>query len=150
MAIKRMDHVGIVVEDLKAAVAFFEALGMELEGEATVEGEWADRLTALEGLRSDIAMLRVPDGEGRVELSVIHSPSATAGPPQEPVSTPGIPRLTFVVDSVEDSIAGLRPHGGDVVGELVRYEDVLLYAYVRGPANVIVGLVEYLDPARTL
>lgn len=143
MAIKRMDHVGIVVDDLKAAIAFFEALGMELEGVATVEGAWADRLTALEGLRSDIAMLRTPDGSSRVELSVIHTPPATGGAPAAPVSTPGIPRLTFVVDSVEATLAQLRPHDIELVGETVQYEDQLLYTYVRGPAGVIIGLVEY-------
>ncbi|SDD75236.1 VOC family protein [Glycomyces harbinensis] len=145
MTLKRMDHVGIVVEDLAAAVAFFTELGMELEGEATVEGEWADRLTALDGLRSDIAMLRTPDGNGRVELSVIHSPEATGRAPWEPVSTPGIPRLTFVVDGVDDTVERLRSHGAELVGDTAQYEELLRYAYVRGPAGVIVGLVEYFD-----
>lgn len=144
MAIKRMDHVGIVVEDLKAAIAFFEALGMELEGEAKVEGAWADRLTALEGLRSDIAMLRTADG-ARIELSTIDSPPAVGRAPWEPVSTPGIPRITFVVDDVEATIDQLRPHGAELVGETVQYQDMLLYTYVRGPAGVIIGLVEYFN-----
>lgn len=145
MAIKRMDHVGIVVEDLEAAVAFFEALGMEPEGEATVEGEWADKVTGLEGLRSDIAMLRTPDGHSRVELSVIHTPPATGRAPREPANTPGIPRITFVVDSLEDTLGRLRPHGADLLGDIGQYEDALLYGYVRGPAGVIIGLVEYFD-----
>jgi catechol 2,3-dioxygenase-like lactoylglutathione lyase family enzyme len=144
MALKRLDHTGIVVDDLPAAIAFFVELGMELEGQATVEGEWADRLTALDGLRSDIAMLRTPDGRGRVELSVIHSPAATGAAPWEPVSTPGIPRLTFVVDGLDDAVERLRPHGAELVGEIAQYEDLLRYAYLRGPAGVIVGLVEEL------
>jgi catechol 2,3-dioxygenase-like lactoylglutathione lyase family enzyme len=144
MALQRLDHTGIVVEDLETAIAFFVELGMELEGQATVEGEWADRLTALEGLRSDIAMLRTPDGNGRVELSTIHTPPATGRAPWAPVSTPGIPRLTFVVDGLDDVLQSLRPHGAELVGELVQYEDMLRYAYVRGPAGVIIGLVEYL------
>jgi catechol 2,3-dioxygenase-like lactoylglutathione lyase family enzyme len=144
MGLLRLDHTGIVVEDLEAAVAFFTELGMEVEGRATVEGEWADRLTALDGLRSDIAMLRTPDGSGRIELSTILHPTATARAPWEPVSTPGIPRVTFVVEGLDDVIEGLRAHGGRLEGEVVRYEDALRYGYVRGPAGVIVGLVEYL------
>jgi catechol 2,3-dioxygenase-like lactoylglutathione lyase family enzyme len=144
MAIKRMDHVGIVVEDLAAAIAFFTELGMELEGQGPVEGAWADRLTGLEGLRADIAMLRTPDGHSRVEVSTIHSPAATGTAPWEPVSTPGIPRLTFVVDSVDDVFARLRPHGAELVGEIAQYEDIYRYGYARGPAGVIIGLVEEL------
>ncbi|GAA2301730.1 VOC family protein [Glycomyces scopariae] len=145
MAIKRFDHTGIVVEDLPAAIAFFVELGMEFEGQATVEGGWADKLIGLEGVRSDIAMLKTPDGHGRVEVSRIHTPAATGSAPWEPVNTPGIPRLTFVVDDVDDSFARLRPHGAVLVGEVARYEDVYKYAYVRGPAGVIVGLVEELS-----
>jgi catechol 2,3-dioxygenase-like lactoylglutathione lyase family enzyme len=144
MALKRLDHTGIVVEDLPAAIAFFVELGMELEGQATVEGEWADRLIALEGVRADIAMLRTPDGHGRVEVSTIHTPPATGRAPWEPVSTPGIPRLTFVVDSVDGVFESLRPHGAELVGEVTQYEDIYRYAYVRGPAGVIIGLVEEL------
>jgi catechol 2,3-dioxygenase-like lactoylglutathione lyase family enzyme len=145
MGLKRLDHTGIVVEDLEAAIAFFTELGMEPEGRATVEGDWADRLTALDGLRSDIAMLRTPDGHGRIELSTIQSPPTTASAPWEPVSTPGIPRITFVVDGLDDVIENLRPHGGKLEGEVVQYEDMLRYGYVRGPAGVIIGLVEYLN-----
>lgn len=144
MALKRMDHVGIVVEDLPAAIEFFVALGMELVGQAPVGGEWADKLTALEGLSADIAMLRTPDGHGQVELSTIHHPKAANPAPWEPVSTPGIPRLTFVVDNVDEAFDQLRPHGGALVGEVAQYEDMLRYAYVRGPAGVIVGLVQEL------
>lgn len=140
----RMDHVGVVVEDLAAAVAFFVELGLELEGEAEVGGEWADQLIGLDGVRADIAMLRTPEGHGRVELSTFRSPVAANGAPREPVNTPGIPRLTFVIDSVDDALDRLRPHGAELVGELAQYEDIYRYAYVRGPANVIIGLVEEL------
>ncbi|WP_205325162.1 VOC family protein [Glycomyces sp. YM15] len=144
MALKRLDHTGIVVDDLPAAIDFFTTLGMELVGQASVSGEWADKLTALEGLRSDIAMLRTPDGHSQVELSVIHSPKATAPAPWEPVSTPGIPRLAFVVDDVDETFAALRPHGAELVGEIAQYEDYVRYGYVRGPAGVIIGLVQEL------
>jgi catechol 2,3-dioxygenase-like lactoylglutathione lyase family enzyme len=144
MALKRMDHTGIVVDDLPAAIGFFTALGMELVGQAPVSGEWADRLTALEGLRADIAMLRTPDGNSQVELSVIHSPKATAPAPWEPVSTPGIPRLAFVVDDVDEAFEQLRPHGAELVGEIAQYEDYVRYGYVRGPAGVIIGLIQEL------
>jgi catechol 2,3-dioxygenase-like lactoylglutathione lyase family enzyme len=140
----RMDHVGYVVEDLAAAIAFFVELGLELEGETTVEGEWADQLIGLDGVRADIAFLRTPDGLGRVELSTFHRPAATSGPPREPVNTPGIPRLTFVVEAVDDVLPRLRAHGGELVGEVAQYEDIYRYCYVRGPANVIIGLVEEL------
>jgi catechol 2,3-dioxygenase-like lactoylglutathione lyase family enzyme len=144
MTVHRLDHVGIVVEDLPAAIAFFVELGLELEGEATVEGEFPDRLIALDGVQADIAMLRTPDGHGRVEVSAFRAPKATAGPPRAPVNVPGIPRLTFVVDSVDEVFARLRPHGGELVGEITEYDDVYRYGYVRGPAGVILGLVQEL------
>lgn len=144
MTIRRMDHVGFVVEDLAAAIAFFVELGLELEGETTVEGAWVDQLVGLEGVRSDIAVVRTPDGQGRVELSMFHWPAATGSAPWEPVNTPGIPRLTFVVDAVEDVLDRLRGHGAELVGELAQYEDYCRYCYVRGPAGVIIGLVEEL------
>jgi catechol 2,3-dioxygenase-like lactoylglutathione lyase family enzyme len=139
-----MDHVGVVVEDLPAAIAFFVELGLELEGQTTVEDEWADKLIGLEGVRSDIAMLRTPDGHSRVEVSMFHSPVATSGPPRAPVNVPGIPRLTFVVDDVNGVFDRLRPHGAELVGEVAKYEDIYRYGYVRGPAGVIIGLVEEL------
>jgi catechol 2,3-dioxygenase-like lactoylglutathione lyase family enzyme len=144
MTIRRMDHTGFVVGDLAAAVAFFVELGLELEGETTVEGEWADQLIGLDGVRSDIAFLRTPDGHSRVELSTFHSPVTTAEAPRAPVNTPGIPRLTFVVDTLDDVLERLRPHGAELVGEVAQFEDVYRYAYVRGPAGVIIGLVEEL------
>lgn len=144
MSVKRMDHAGVVVEDLAAAIAFFVEMGLELEGEATVEGEWADQLIGLDGVRTDIAMLKTPDGHSRVELSTFQRPVATSGAPWAPVNVPGIPRLTFVVDSVDETFARLRPHGGELVGEVTEYEDIYRYGYVRGPAGIIIGLVEEL------
>jgi catechol 2,3-dioxygenase-like lactoylglutathione lyase family enzyme len=144
MTIHRMDHVGVVVEDLAAAVAFFLELGLELEGEATVEGEWVDQLVGLDGVRADMAFVRTPDGHGRVELSTFHAPAATSRAPRAPVNTPGIPRLTFVVDAVDDVLERLRPHGAELVGEVAQYKDIYRYGYVRGPAGVIIGLVEEL------
>ena len=144
MTIHRMDHAGIVVEDLAAAIAFFTELGLELEGEATVGGQWADDLLGLEGVRADIAVVRTPDGHGRVELSTFHSPVTTSTAPKAPVNTPGIPRLTFVVDDVEDVLDRLRAHGAELVGTVAHYEDIYRYCYVRGPAGIIIGLVEEL------
>jgi catechol 2,3-dioxygenase-like lactoylglutathione lyase family enzyme len=137
-----MDHVGIVVEDLAAAVAFFGELGLELEGEAALEGEWVDQLVGLDGVRADIAVVRTPDGHGRVELSTFHSPAATSIAPRAPVNTPGIPRLTFAVDDVEDVLDRLRAHGAELVGEVAQYEDIYRYCYIRGPDGIIIGLAE--------
>ena len=144
MTIYRMDHVGVVVEDLAAAVAFFVELGLELEGQTTVEAPWADQLIGLDGVRANIAMLKTPDGHSRVEVSTFERPVATSGAPWAPVNVPGIPRLTFVVDSVDETFDRLGPHGGELVGEVAQYEDILRYGYVRGPAGVIIGLVEEL------
>jgi catechol 2,3-dioxygenase-like lactoylglutathione lyase family enzyme len=144
MTIHRMDHVGVVVEDLAAGIAFFVELGLELEGETTVEGEWVDQLVGLDGVRADIAVVRTPDGHGRVELSTFHTPVATSAAPRAPVNVPGIPRLTFVVDAVDDVLDRLRPHGAELVGEVAQYEDIYRYGYVRGPAGIIIGLVEEL------
>ncbi|WP_327141533.1 VOC family protein [Nocardia sp. NBC_01327] len=140
----RMDHVGIVVEDLAAAIAFFVELGLEVEGEAAVGGQWADDLLGLDGVRADIAVVRTPDGHGRVELSTFHSPVTTSTAPKAPVNTPGIPRLTFVVDDVDTVFDRLRAHGAELVGTIARYEDIYRYCYVRGPAGIIIGLVEEL------
>ena len=144
MTIKRMDHVGVVVEDLKAAVAFFVELGLELEGETTVEGEWADQLIGLDGVRADIAFLRTPDGHSRVEVSTFQTPVASSGPPRAPVNVPGIPRITFVVDSADEVFERLRPHGAELVGEVAQYGDIYRYCYIRGPEGIIIGLVEEL------
>jgi catechol 2,3-dioxygenase-like lactoylglutathione lyase family enzyme len=144
MTIHRLDHVGVVVEDLAAAVAFFVELGLELEGETAVEGEWVDQLVGLDGVRADLAFLRTPDGHGRVELSTFHSPVATGTAPRAPVNTPGIPRLTFAVDAVDDVLDRLRGHGAELVGQVARYGDAYRYCYVRGPAGIVIGLVEEL------
>lgn len=144
MTVKRMDHAGIVVEDLAAAVAFFVELGLELEGEATVEGAWVDQLVGLDGVRADMAMLQVPGGPGRVELSTFRSPTTTATAHRKPVNTPGIPRLTFVVDDVDAVVERLRAHGGELVGEVAQYETIYRYGYLRGPGGVILGLVQEL------
>jgi catechol 2,3-dioxygenase-like lactoylglutathione lyase family enzyme len=144
MTVHRIDQVGVVVEDLAAAVAFFVELGLELEGETTVEGEFPDRLLGLDGVRADIAVVRTPDGQGRVELSTFHTPAATSAAPRAPVNTPGIPRLTFVVDAVDDLLERLRPHGAELLGEVTEYKDIYRYGYVRGPDGIIIGLVEEL------
>jgi catechol 2,3-dioxygenase-like lactoylglutathione lyase family enzyme len=144
MTIHRLDHAGVVVEDLAAAIAFFLELGLELEGEATVEGEWVDQLIGLDGVRADIAVVRTPDGHGRVELSTFHAPVATSSAPRAPINTPGIPRLTFVVDAVDDVLDRLRAHGAELVGEVTQYKDIYRYGYVRGPEGLIIGLVEEL------
>lgn len=144
VTVHRLDHVGVVVEDLPAAIAFFLELGLELEGEATVEGDWVDRLIGLDGVRADMAVVRTPDGHGRVELSTFHRPVAERSAPRAPVNVPGIPRLTFVVDDVDEVLARLQAHGAELVGEMAQFGDTLRYCYVRGPAGVIIGLVEEL------
>jgi catechol 2,3-dioxygenase-like lactoylglutathione lyase family enzyme len=144
MTIQRMDNVGIVVDDLKAAIAFFVELGMELEGEATVEGQWADRVVGLEGVRNDIAMMRIPDGNGRVELMKFHAPPATTAEPNAPVNTLGIRRIMFAVDDIEYVLARLQTHGAELMGELEQYEDSYRLCYIRGPEGIIVALAEQL------
>lgn len=144
MTTYRMDHAGVVVEDLPAAIAFFLELGLELEGETTVEGEWADQLVGLHGVRADIAVVRTRDGHGRVELSTFHSPSSSSSAPRAPINTPGIPRLTFVVDAVNEVLGRLRSQGAELVGEVAQYQDIYRYCYVRGPDGIIIGLVEEL------
>src|SRR5215208_180743 len=142
----RMDNVLIVVDDLEAAKAFFAELGMELEGETTVEGPWADRTVGLDGVRADIVMLRTPDGHGRVELTRFHTPAAIRSEPHNaPANTLGIRRLMFAVDDIDDVVARLRTHGAELLGELAQYEDSYRLCYVRGPAGVIVALAEPLS-----
>jgi catechol 2,3-dioxygenase-like lactoylglutathione lyase family enzyme len=140
-----MDHVGIVVDDLAAATAFFVELGLELEGEAAVEGAWVDRVVGLEGVRAEITMLQTPDGHGRVELAKFHAPSGPAGDPQAPANAPGIRHLTFAVDDIDAVVAGLQAHGGELVCELVRYQDIYRLCYVRGPEGIIVELAERIS-----
>jgi catechol 2,3-dioxygenase-like lactoylglutathione lyase family enzyme len=144
MTIQRMDNVAIVVDDLTAATAFFVELGLKLESEATVAGRWVDRVVGLDDVRSDIVMLRTPDGHGRLELSKFHAPPARNLDPNAPVNTLGIRRIMFAVDDIEDVVARLRTHGAELVGELAQYEDVYRLCYVRGPEGIIVGLAEEL------
>ena len=134
--IKRMDNVGIVVDDLKAAIAFFVELGLELEGETTVEGQWVDRCVGLDGVRNDIAMLKTPDGHGRLELIKFHAPPATTAEPNAPVNTLGIRRIMFAVDDIQDVLARLQAHGAKLVGEVVQYADSYRLCYVRGPEEI--------------
>lgn len=142
MTIERMEHVGIVVDDLAAATAFFAELGLERQGEASVEGAWADRIVGLEGVRSEVVMMETPDGHGRVELAKFHAPPVPDGNPQAPANTPGIRHLTFSVDDIDAAIAGLRAHGAELVGEVERYRDIYRLCYLRGPEGIIVELAE--------
>jgi catechol 2,3-dioxygenase-like lactoylglutathione lyase family enzyme len=145
MTIQRMDNVGIVVGDLDAAVAFFAELGMELEGKAQVEGPFADRSVGLDGVRCDIAMMRTPDGHSRLELAKYRNPAAIdTGQQDQPHNTLGMHRVMFAVDDIEDTVARLRPYGGELVGGVARYEDSYLLCYVRGPEGIFVGLAEQL------
>ena len=145
MTIKRLDHVSVVVEDLPAAIAFFTALGMTVEGEGRVEGKWVDRINALEGIQVDIVMMRTPDGHGRLELTKFHSPElVTIEPAVAPPNALGLRSVMFAVDDVDDAVARLRAHGGELIGEIVQYEDKYRLCYMRGPAGIIVSLAEEL------
>ena len=145
MTLKRMDNVLIVVEDLEAAKAFFVELGMELEGETQVEGSWAGRVIGLNDVRADIAMMRTPDGHGRIELARFHTPEAIRAEPKDaPVNTLGIRRIMFAVDDIDDVVARLLAHGAELVGEEAQYEDAFRLCYLRGPEGIVVGLAEQL------
>jgi catechol 2,3-dioxygenase-like lactoylglutathione lyase family enzyme len=146
MTLQRMDNVLIVVDDLEAAKAFFAELGMELEGEATNEGPWVDSTVGLNDVRADIAMMRTPDGHGRVELSKFHTPPAVRAEPEvAPANTLGIRRIMFAVDDIDDVVARLRGHGAELVGEIAQYEDIYRLCFVRGPEGFIIGLAEQLS-----
>jgi catechol 2,3-dioxygenase-like lactoylglutathione lyase family enzyme len=142
MTIRQMHHVGIVVDDLADAVAFFTTVGLELDGEAPVEGEWVDRIVGLEGVRAHIAMLQTPDGHGRVELTKFHAPSADGGHQPAPANASGIRHISFEVDDIDAVLARLRTRGAELVGELGRYQDRYRLCYVRGPEGIIVELAE--------
>ncbi|MGH3747946.1 MAG: VOC family protein [Micromonosporaceae bacterium] len=145
MTIQRMDNVGIVVDDLEAAIAFFVELGMELEGTALVEGRWGARLVGLDDQRVDIAMMRTPDGHGRVELAKYHTPKAISGVPEDaPANTLGIRRIMFAVDDIDDVITRLLAFGAELVGEVVQHEDSYRLCYVRGPEGIVVALAQEL------
>lgn len=144
MAIERMDHVGIVVEDIEAAKAFFLELGLELDGGAEVEGAWVDRVVGLEGVRSEVAMLATPDGNSRIELAKFHAPPGPSGDPHAPSNAPGIRHVTFAVDDVDAAVAAVKAHGGELVGDVENYKDIYRLCYVRGPEGIIVELAERL------
>ena len=146
MTIQRMDNVGVVVDDLEAATAFFVELGLELEGEAAAGGRWADRVAGLDGVRVDVAMVRTPDGHGRLELMRFRTPAAVSAEPENaPANTLGIRRIMFAVDDIEDVVARLHAHGAELVGEVAQYEDSHRLCYVRGPAGIIVALAEQVS-----
>ena len=145
MTLQRMDNVLIVVEDLEASVAFFVELGMELEGQTVVEGPWADRVVGLDGVRADIAMLRTPDGHGRVALSRFHSPPAVRAEPQDaPSNALGIRRILFAVEDVDDVVERLKAHGAQLIDEIAQYEEAYRLCFVRGPEGILIGLAEQL------
>lgn len=138
-----LEHMGIVVEDLTAATEFFTALGLEIEGQTSVEGDLVDRINGLEGVQADVVILRSPDGKGsKLELAKYRSPAYEGDAPSLPANAPGIRHILFAVDDIEGSLAALRAHGGELVGELVNYEDIYWLCYVRGPAGIIVELAE--------
>jgi catechol 2,3-dioxygenase-like lactoylglutathione lyase family enzyme len=149
MALK-LDNVGIVVDDLDAAIAFFEELGLEVEGRTTVEGHWVDRVVGLQGTRSDIAMMHTPDGHGRLELARYqHPPAVGPDPRSEPANTRGMSRIMFAVDNIDDVVERLQALGGELVGEIVQYEDAYRLCYLRGPEGIIVALAQELSVAAT-
>lgn len=144
MAVKRMDNVGVVVEDIEAAIAFFSELGLDLEGRATVDGEWAGRVTGLPGQRVEIAMMRTPDGHSRLEISRFDTPLPVADHRNAPVNALGYLRVMFAVEDIDETLARLCARGAQLVGEVVEYEDAYRLCYIRGPEGLLVGLAEEL------
>jgi catechol 2,3-dioxygenase-like lactoylglutathione lyase family enzyme len=145
MAIHRMDHVSVVVDDLEAAKAFFLELGMEPDGEGLVEGPWVDRVNALDGVRVDIAMMRTPDGHNKLELTRFRNPPLVSDKAENaPPNTLGLRSVMFAVDDIEDTIARLRTHGAELIGEVAKYEHLYKLCYLRGPGDIIVALAEPL------
>ena len=141
----RMDNVLLVVDDLQTTIAFFAELGMELEGETTVEGPWIDRIVGFDGSRCDIAMMRTPDGNGRLELEKYHRPEAVRTEPEDaPVYALGIRRIMFAVTDIDDVVARLKKHGAELIGEMVQFEDTYRLCYLRGPEGIMVALAEQL------
>src|SRR5919197_870896 len=145
MTVKRMDNVGIVVESLDAATAFFAELGLELEGRATIEGEWAGRVTGLRDQRVEIAMMRTPDGHGRLELSRFLTPPPVADHRNAPVNALGYLRVMFAVDNIDETLEKLRKRGAQLVGEVVQYKDAYRLCYIRGPEGLLIGLAQELS-----
>jgi len=142
MTVKRMDNVGIVVESLDTAISFFAELGLELEGRATIEGEWAGRVTGVRDQRVEIAMMRTPDGHSRLELSRFLAPPVIADHRNAPVNALGYLRVMFSVEDIDDTLARLRKRGAQLVGEVVQYEDAYRLCYIRGPEGLLIGLAE--------
>ena len=149
MSLKRMDNVGIVVESLEAAISFFAELGLKLEGRATIEGEWAGRVTGLRDQRVEIAMMVTPDGHGRLELSRFLAPPTVADHRNAPVNALGYLRIMFAVDDIDETLARLRKRGAQLVGEVVQYEDKYRLCYIRGPEGLLIGLAEQLGQSVT-
>ncbi|MGN6776576.1 VOC family protein [Rhizobium sp.] len=145
MAVKRMDNVGIVVEDLAGAIDFFRELGLELEGQATIEGEWAGRITGLGDQRVEIAMMRTPDGHSRLELSRFFAPPVIADHRNAPVNALGYLRVMFAVDDIDDTLERLRMRGAQLVGEVVQYSNTYRLCYIRGPEGLLIGLAQELS-----
>ena len=145
MTLKRMDNVGIVVESLDAAISFFAELGLELEGRATIEGEWAGRVTGLRDQRVEIAMMRTPDGHSRLELSRFLTPPAVADHRNAPVNALGYLRVMFTVDDIDETLEKLRKRGAQLVGEVVQYKDAYRLCYIRGPEGLLIGLAQELS-----
>ena len=145
MTLKRMDNVGVVVEDLEATIAFFVELGLKLEGKMPVEGHWVDRCVGLDGVRVDIAMMRTPDGHSRLELMKFQRPAAISAEPENaPANTLGIRRLMFAVEGIDHVVARLQAHGAELMGEVEQYEDRYRLCYLRGPEGIIIALAEQL------
>jgi|SRR5919198_1592157 catechol 2,3-dioxygenase-like lactoylglutathione lyase family enzyme len=145
MAVKRMDNVGIVVDDLAATIEFFRELGLDLEGQATIEGEWAERVTGLHPMRVEIAMMRTPDGHSRLEISRFLTPRTVADHRNAPVNALGYLRVMFAVDDINETLARLREHGAELVSsEVVQYEDTYRLCYIRGPEGLLIGLAQEL------
>lgn len=147
MAVKRMDNVGIDVEDLGRAIDFFRELGLELEGQATIEGEWAGRITGLGDQRVEIAMMRTPDGHSRLELSRFLAPPVVADHRNDPVNALGYLRVMFAVDDIDETLERLRTHGAQLVGEVVQYANAYRLCYIRGPEGLLIGLAQELGGA---
>lgn len=146
MAVKRLDNVAVVVDDLDAAISFFTELGLEVEGRMEIEGDFADQSVGLKNIRSEIAMMRTPDRRGRLELTVYQRPEAiTAHPAVPPPNTIGLHRVMFAVDDIDDTVARLRGHGAELLGEIARYEDAYRLCYLRGPSGIIVALAQDLS-----
>ena len=144
VAIQRMDNVGIVVESLDDAISFFAALGLELEGRFMIEGDWSGRVTGLRDQRVEVAMMRTPDGHGRVELSRFLAPAVVADHRNAPVNALGYLRVMFAVDDLDETLAKIREHGAQLVDEVVQYEDVHRLCYIRGPEGILIGLAQQI------